>query len=377
MSSFSIEQVVIRVIRLPFREPLIVSPGTIRERDQILLEVRGHGISGWGECAVMPFPFYAPETPLTVQHILKDFVVPMFLERRPKTPSELAGILSRILGNNCARSGLEMAYWDWTAKAQGIPLYKLLGGTRNEIPVGVSLGIFEDKRLLAERVKESLARGYHRVKIGITPGCDVAVVRELRESVGDFCLSVDANGSYRREDIPALRELDNFGLEWIEQPFIGGDLCMHAELQRSMRTKICLDESVGSIHEAAAALELGSCKVINIKPGRVGGLCAVREIHDLALHSKVDDQEVGVWCGGMLETGVGRAINMAVATLPNFQYPGDISESARYYFSDIVTPNIALTDRGTLMLPEAPGIGLEVDEKALKRFLLSEQVIRA
>lgn len=375
--AFEIDQVILRLVRLPIREPMVIGTGTVRERDQILIEVRGAGISGWAESAVLPVPFYMSETPQTAFHILRDFAVPMFLEARPESPAAAANVLRRIVGNHVARAGLEMAYWDWTAKSRNLPLNVFLAAeagvqARSEIEVGISLGMFQDGKILADRVREALKKNYHRIKIAIAPGKDLLVVERLREELGSFPLSVDANGTYTLNDLELLRSFDRFGLLMLEQPLLEGDVYEHSLLQREIETPICLDESVRSAADARAAMALGSCRTINIKPARLGGLSEALDVHRLT-HAG----GMGIWCGGLLETGIGRAVNMALATLPNFVYPGDISESSRYYYEDIVSPEIALTPNGTLVLSDKPGIGVDVNLDALKKYLLREQIFEA
>ncbi|MBN8549111.1 MAG: o-succinylbenzoate synthase [Deltaproteobacteria bacterium] len=366
--SFQIEEVVVRIVRLPLIEPFRVSFGTVKDRDQIVVELRGGGISGWGESAVLPFPFYNHETPGTAQHILKDFAIPLFKKERPTSPQETNRVFEKIVGHRIARSGVEMAYWDWEAKAKGIPLYKHLGGTRSEVPVGISVPLFDDINVLLDRIAGFLEKGYHKIKIKIGPGEDLKLVEAIYTRFGEIPLMVDANSAYTLEHISLFKDLDRFKLMMIEQPLRHDDIFDHAKLQREIKNPICLDESIEHVHDAASAIELGSCKIINIKPGRVGGLTESKKIHDLAAQ-----HGVGVWCGGMLETGIGRAANIAIATLPNYKYPGDIGESARYYHEDIVDPSIALSPRGTMVLPDKPGIGFDVNLERLKKYTRHEE----
>lgn len=358
-----IDNITIHLVKLSLKAPFTTSFGTVSDRDQIVIEVSGGGISGWGESAVLPFPFYNPETTATALHILSEFAIPLFWSSRPETPEALAVTLKKIIGNHIARSGLEMAYWDWHAKAVGKPLYQYIGGTRSVIEVGVSLGITEQPGQLYDQVGGFLDRGYKKIKVKIAPGFDLEVVEELLKRYPQCPLMVDANSAYTRSDIPLFQAMDKFNLMMIEQPFREDDLLEHAELQSAIQNPVCLDESIKHVHDAHAAALLKSCRIINIKPGRVGGICETKLIHDFA-----QSQGIGVWCGGMLETGVGRAINMAVATLPNFVYPGDISESSRHYHDDIVEPHIVLNRDGTLSLPGSPGIGVQVSPEKLQRY---------
>ncbi|MDC0358306.1 o-succinylbenzoate synthase [Oligoflexia bacterium] len=361
--SFEIEEITVWVVKLPQREPFKVGFGTIADREQIIVQLRGQGLDGWGEAAVLPVPFYNHETPGTALHILKDYVIPLFFKEQPGTPQECNSVLSKIVGHPFARAGIEMAYWDWYAKSQKQPLWKTLGSTRDEIEVGVVVPLYEDREKLYDSIARFLEQGYHRIKVKIAPGQDVELIDCIFSKFGQIPLMVDANAAYTLDDIGLLQRLDAYDLMMIEQPLRGGDLLQHAKLQREMSTAICLDESIASVHDASDAIELKSCKVINIKPGRVGGLTEAKMIHDLA-----ERAGIGVWCGGMLETGIGRAINMSVATLPNFIYPGDISESARYFEEDLVEPGIVLSERGTLKCLDQPGLGFEVSLKRLEQY---------
>lgn len=367
---FAIDQVVLRLIKLPLKEPFTTSGWSTPHKTPIIVELRGAGISGWGEGAVPLFPFYNHETPQTVLHILRDFAVPLFAKERPQTPQDLAALLTRIQRNGFARAALEMAYWDWHAKAKGMPLYKLLGGKRDEIPVGVSIGLQKDLDILASKVAEFQAQGYRRIKIKIGPGKDLALVERLCSEFPGLPLMVDANSAYTLDSARVFVDMNKFNLLMIEQPLHETDIYEHSLLQRELSNPICLDESIESVREARAAIELRSCKIINIKPGRVGGLTESIKIHDLCLQSGIP-----VWCGGMLESGIGRAINMALATLPGFSLPGDISESKRYYHQDIVEPDIAFASGGILRLPESPGIGFNVNQERLKAATIHEETI--
>lgn len=360
--SVQIEEVVLRVVGLPLREPFRTSLGTITEREVVIVEVCGGGISGWGEAAVLPFPSYTAETPVTALHILKDFAVPLFFAHRPASAAETGLLLNGIVGHRFARAALEMAHWDWESRLLGVPLHRRLGGVRSEIPVGVAVPLDADRARLHESIAAFLARGYQRIKIKIAPGEDIEVVEGIRHRFGGIPLMADANSAYSLADTPQLLILDQFELTMIEQPLGRDDLLEHAELQRHLTTPLCLDESIEHGGQAAAALKLGSCRILNIKPGRVGGLAEAVRMQDIA-----EQHGCPVWCGGMLETGIGRATNIALATLPNFSLPGDISESARYFHEDIVTPPFELTNRGTLRVPEGPGNGVEVDRTALTR----------
>lgn len=370
--SFPIEKVVVRVVSLPLKAPFTTSFGTIAKREQIIVEIVGGGFSGWGESAVLPFPFYNPETLTTARHILADFAIPIFFQDAAIEPEILSDALDRIVGNRIARSGLEMALWDWSAKSAGIPLYRKLGGVRNEIAVGVSIGIQSDIGALLDSIAKFQQEGYQRIKIKIAPGNDLQLLEAIFSKFPDVPLMVDANSAYSLDDLGTLKAIDAYKLLMIEQPLREDDIYQHSILQKQLRNAICLDESIEHEHDAQTAIELGSCRVINIKPGRVGGLTQSRRIHDRA-------QKAGlvVWCGGMIETGIGRAANMAIATLPQFTFPGDISESRRHFHDDFVEPEITLSAGGKLIIPEKPGIGFEVNREKLERYTLQSETFEA
>jgi O-succinylbenzoate synthase len=369
--SFAVEEVVLHVVSLPAREPFVTSYGSIDRKTPIIIELRGNGIRGFAEAPIPPFPFYSHETTQSALYLLKEFAIPMFFKERPESPQALAKILKKIVGNPFARGGLEMAYWDFCAKQKNIPLYRLLGGKRNRIPAGVSIGIKKNLDELVDAVGAYLEKRYHRIKIKIAPGHERGPVERLFKEFPQIKLMVDANSAYSLDQAKVFKELDSYPLLMIEQPLHETDIYEHSLLQRELKNPICLDESIESVLDAEAALALGSCRVINIKPGRVGGLSEALAIHDAA-----QARGVPVWCGGMLESGVGRSINMALATLENFKFPGDISESKRYYHEDIVDPEIVLTADGYLELQEGPGIGFQVNEKQLAKLTLTKEVVR-
>ncbi len=365
-----IDEIVLRVLKLPLKEPFTTSSWTTPEKNPIIVELRGQGISGWGESAVPLFPFYNHESPKTVLHILRDFAVPLFQREKPQTPQDLAKVLSRIQRNGFARAGLEMAFWDWSAKRAGQPLYRFLGGKRNTIPVGVSVGIQKDLAQLVDKVGEFVAQGYQRIKIKIGPGKDIEPVRALLQAYPEIPLMVDANSAYTLDQAEVFEAMNAFELLMIEQPLHETDIYEHSLLQLRLKNPICLDESIESLRDAKTAVALKACKIVNIKPGRVGGLSEALAIHDFCA-----SQGVPVWCGGMLESGIGRALNMALATLPNFKFPGDISEGKRYYHEDIVEPDIVLKPGGLLEIPERPGIGFAVHAERLEKLTQYEERI--
>ncbi len=371
-----IEEIELHQIGLPLVQPFETSFGREITRPCILVAVRGGGLAGWGECTAMAEPWYSYETIETAWHVLRDFLIPMVLGWEVASPLDIPERFRRMRGHPMARAALESAVWDLFARVQGMPLADLLvdlggqvehglggvggPGRRDRVPVGVSLGIEDSLGSLLDKVGQRIDEGYGRVKLKIKPGWDVDVVRAVREGWPDLPLQVDANAAYVLADTPDLRELDRFDLLLVEQPLHHDDVVDHARLQAQLQTPICLDESIHSPEHARWALEIDACRVINIKVGRVGGLTAALEIHDLC-----EERGIPVWCGGMLETNVGRAANVALASLPNFVLPGDISASARYYHRDIAEPDFVLNEGSTLRVPSEPGLGVCVDRERL------------
>jgi len=348
-----LDRIELREIRLRLREPFEISSGVRQDRRLLLVRVEGEGEVGWGECVAAEDPSYSYETTDTQWHVLTDFILPEVAGRKAEGPERVLDPVSWIRGHRMAGAGVEMAVWDLEAKLAGAPLAEHLGGRTGHVPVGVSVGIQPTDDDLFLRVEEYLERGYAKIKIKIKPGRDVEMLRGVRDRFGtEVPIMADANSAYDLADAGRLSELDDLELMMIEQPLAHDDYLDHARLQAELETPICLDESIRSARDATLALELGSCRIVNIKPGRVGGLASARAIHDLCRA-----REVGVWCGGMLESGVGRAHNLALATLPGFRYPGDISESARYWHEDVVEPEFELVNGG-LRVPEGPGIGV-------------------
>ncbi len=348
-----IDQIDLRIVRLPLVRPFQTSSSRKSHLDHILVRVEADGVVGWGECASPSDPYYCPETTETCWHLLKDFLAPVVLGREWATIEELVALYRPVKGNHFAKAGLEMACWDALARSKGVPLHALLGGTRPEILSGVSLGIEPRIEVLSDQIARYLEEGYRRIKLKIAPGWDVDVVRRVRERYPDVPLQVDANSAYTLDDLPTMRALDGFDLLLIEQPLAHDDIIDHARLQAAVRTPICLDESIHSADDARKALDLGACRVINIKVSRVGGLLEAKRVHDHC-HAR----GVPVWCGGMHEFGIGRAANVAIASLPGFTLPGDVSGSDKYYAEDIVEPPIR-AERGVIAMFEGPGLGVE------------------
>jgi len=350
-----IERVEMFYTKMELVSPFETSMGVETHEHHIQVRVDGEGLAGWGESVVSDTPHYSPETVETAWHVLRDFLIPPVLGREIATAADVLPLWAHVRGHNMAKAGLESALWDALAKARGVPLSKFLGGTRDKVAVGVSVGLQASPEALVRKVAAHLAEGYGRIKIKIAPGRDVALVKAVRREFPDIRLQVDANSAFALEDVGVFKAMDGERLLLIEQPLGHDDIYDHAKLQRDLRTPICLDESIHSLADARAAVELGSCRVINIKPGRVGGFSESKAIHDFCAGAGVP-----VWHGGMLESGIGRAGNVALASLPNFVLPGDISASRRYFRQDIVEPEFTIGEDSMMAVPAGPGIGVEV-----------------
>jgi len=351
-----IEHIELRYIQLPLRHHFETSYIRIHQRDTILVTLWADGVEGWGESPVESGPWYSSETVETAWHVQRQFLIPMLLGKDIQQASQANQRMSLVRGHHMAKTGLEQALWDVEAKQKGISLAQLLGGTRANIESGVSVGIQDTQEELFDQVEGYLSQGYRRIKIKIKPGWDVKIVSALRKRWPEMRLMVDANSAYTLADVDCLAALDDFNLMMIEQPLAYDDIFEHSLLQPKLRTPICLDESIHTPEHANAALELGSCRIINIKPGRVGGLAQARQIHDLCLA-----RSVPVWCGGLLEVGIGRAHNVAIASLPGYSLPGDISASDRYFERDVIDPPFRLNPNGTMDVPQGSGIGVQLD----------------
>jgi o-succinylbenzoate synthase len=347
-----LRQITLREIHLRLLSPFETSFGKSDLRRILLLEADVDGAIGWGESTAGENPFYSYETVETAWHILRDHAWPMMKGREFASAADVWDLLAPIRGHSMAKAALETAIWDAEAKQKNLPLAKLLGGTRAEIPCGVSIGIQPTIAALIEKVAKELAAGYQRIKIKIKPGLDLEPVRALRQRFPQIRLMVDANSAYRLEDAPLLKQLDAFYLIMIEQPLGWDDIYSHSALQRQLDTPICLDECIHDVEHARAAIDIGACRIINIKLGRVGGHTPARGIHHLC-----QSKSVPVWCGGMLESGIGRAHNIAMSSLSNFSLPGDVSASRRYWDEDIIEPEVEVSPQGAIRVPTAPGIG--------------------
>jgi o-succinylbenzoate synthase len=347
-----IREITLRELRMKLVAPFETSFMRTDERRIVLIEANVDGVTGWGECVAGETPGYSPETTETAWHVLRDHLWPLLRGEEFSEAAKIWEMLEPVRGHNMAKGGLEAAIWDAEAKQKGVPLAKLLGGVREEIASGVSIGIKDSLDELVAAVKKELGAGYQRVKIKIKPGKDVEQVKRLRQDFPRIKLMVDANSAYRAADWPLLKQLDGYHLMMIEQPLGWEDLYGHVELQKKLETPICLDECIHTLEHARAAITLGACKIINIKLGRVGGYTAAKQIHDLCQANGVP-----VWCGGMLESGIGRAHNIALSALPNFILPGDVTASRRYWHEDIIEPEVMVSAQGTIRVPAGPGIG--------------------
>ena len=366
----------LREIRLPLKEPFRISSGVCTERRILLLEIGdADGVSVWAECVAGELPNYSAETIDTAWHAITTWIAPRVLARTLRGPGAVHDVLARdFRGHPMAKAAIEMGSWALAAERERVPLARLLGGTRTTIATGISLGIQATPEALVERALAARAAGYRKIKLKIQPGADVEYVRAVREAVGrDVALMADANSGYTIADADHLTRLDAFGLTMIEQPLGREDLVQHAQLQRRLSTPICLDESITDADRARDMIALGSGRIVNIKPGRVGGFTSSIAIHDVC-------HAVGlpVWCGGMLESGIGRAYNVALASLPNFSMPGDLSPSARYWERDVVRPEWTMSDDGMVTVPlDRPGIGVEVDVGRIDDLTVRREVLGA
>ena len=357
-----VDGVEIRLVRLPLLEPFETSFGKIDSRLIFLICLNAEGLRGWGEVVASEKPLYSYETVGTAFHVIKDFLAPAVLEEPITSLQDLAKRFAPFRGHNMAKAGLELAYMDLLAQVNKQSLSALIGGTRKQIAVGVSLGIQPTPAQLLNRVERYLSLGYQRIKLKIKPGWDIEIVDAVRRAHPDILLSVDANSAYTLADVDHLRKLDDFDLLMIEQPLQSDDIVDHAKLQRLLKTSLCLDESIVGFRQAQAALDLESCRIINIKIGRVGGYSEALAIHDLCA-----GRNIPVWCGGMLESGIGRAHNIALASLPGFTLPGDISASSRYFESDLISPEVTVASDGTVAVPDTIGLGFEVELGFIER----------
>src|SRR5690625_4213497 len=356
-------------MKLSLKNPFTTSFGTLNDKEFLIIEVKDElGNEGWGESVAFSTPWYTEETVKTNLHMIKDFLIPSVLDKKVNHTEEVNEIFRCSKRNNRAKSEVESAIWDAYAKRRNKSLAEVLGGTKEKIKVGISIGIKKDVVDLIESIRQAVNKGSKRVKVKIKPGYDIEVLREIRKYFPDILLMADANSAYSLDDIQLLKQLDEFNLMMIEQPLASDDIIDHATLQNELNTPICLDESIHSLEDTRKAIQLGSCQIINIKIGRVGGLTEAKKIHDYCL-----EKNIPVWCGGMLEAGIGRAHNIALTSLPNFILPGDIAGSQSYWYKDIISPEVVVED-GMITIPHEAGIGYEINEKVLEEFTVEEEV---
>ena len=366
-----VEAVTIRELRMPLKYFFETSFGRSESRRVLLVTAHCEGVEGWAECVAGDGPFFSYEWVETAWATLRDFLVPAIVGATLKEARESVALMSRVRGHNMAKAALENALWDAEARQKQQPLWKLLGGTLNEIACGVSIGIQDSHEQLLDKIETELYAGYQRIKVKVKPGWDVEVLTKIRQRWPRILLSCDANSAYRPGDLEHLRKFDDFKLLMIEQPLWDDDIYHHSKVQRELQTSICLDESIRQARDAEEAIELGACRIVNIKVGRVGGFSEAIAIHDLC-----QQHGLPVWCGGMLETGIGRAHNVVLSTLPNFRLPGDVSASKRYWAEDIVQPEIEVSSRGTIPVRDVAGTGYEVLPKLIQKLTVRAETIR-
>jgi O-succinylbenzoate synthase len=367
-----IEAIILRELHLPLVRPFETSFGVTRNRRILLVEIQSEGLTGWGECTAGEHPYFSAESTDTAWQVIVSELGPMLAGEQPRHGGDCPKIFKLVRGNRMAKAALENAIWDLEAQRNGVSLSRLIGGVRDLIPCGVSLGIQRSIPELLEVIEKELGAGYQRIKLKCKPGWDVEVLEKVRARWPGIALSCDANSAYKLRDADHLTAFDAFDLVMIEQPLWHDDFYYHSMLQKRLQTPICLDESIRNRRDALAAIEMESCKIINIKLGRVGGFSEAIAVHNAAL-----ERGIPVWCGGMLESGVGRAHNIALSTLENFILPGDVSASARYWAEDIIEPEVTVSSAGEIAVPDSPGRGYEVRAELVERLTVRKETIRA
>ena len=363
-----IEAITLREIRMPLVHFFETSFGRTTERRILLVSVHGEGITGWGECTAGEHPFYNEESIDTAWYVIRGYLAPALLGRQIGDGRECPALFAKVRGHRMAKGAVENAVWDGLAIAKQQPLWKMVGGSLQQINCGVSIGIQDSPEQLLEKIAIELEAGYQRIKVKVKPGWDINVLERIRSRWPDILLSCDANSAYRLHEVEHLRKFDRFGLLMIEQPLWNDDIYYHARLQRELKTAICLDESIRHARDAAAAVETGACRIVNIKVGRVGGFSEARKVHDVC-----QENNVPVWCGGMLETGVGRAHNIALSTQQNFRLPGDVSASKRYWAEDIIEPEVVVSPQGTITVSDEPGTGYRIREDLIEKLAVRKE----
>ena len=367
-----IEAITLREIHMPLVHFFETSFGRTYGRRILLLTARCDGVDGWGECVAGEDPYYSSEWGDSAWLTITRHLAPAVLGRNLDSARDCTALFSRVRGHRMAKAAVENALWDAEATQKNQPLWKLLGGTRTEIACGVSIGIQDSVEQLLDKIQTELAAGYRRIKVKVKPGWDVHVLEKIRSHWAGITLSCDANSAYTLDQVEHLRIFDQFNLLMIEQPLWNDDIYYHARLQKELRTSICLDESIVSVRSAAFAVETGACRIINVKVGRVGGFSEALKIHDLC-HA----HNIPVWCGGMLETGIGRAHNIALSTLENFRLPGDVSASKRYWKEDIIDPEVEVSPQGMIAISDQPGTGYRVKEDLIEKLTVRKETLRA
>jgi o-succinylbenzoate synthase len=367
-----IEAVTLREIHMPLVHFFETSFGRTYSRRILLVTVHCEGVDGWGEPVVGEDPFYSSEWIESAWPTLVHYLIPSLLGKKIESARECPSLFAKVSGHRMAKAGLEDALWEAEALQKGQPLWKLLGGTRSEIPCGVSIGIQDSVEQLLEKIQTELDAGYRRIKVKVKPGWDLNILERIRSRWADITLSCDANSAYTLDNLEHLRKFDQFNLLMIEQPLWNDEIYYHATLQKQLRTAICLDESIVSARSAAFALDIGACRIINMKVGRVGGFSEALAIHDLCQAHKIP-----MWCGGMLETGIGRAQNIALSALSNFSLPGDVSASKRYWKEDIIDPEVEVSPQGTIAVTDKPGTGYRIKPDLIEKLTVRKQTLRA
>jgi o-succinylbenzoate synthase len=367
-----IERLELRLLELPLVHFFETSFGRIDDKHFIVVRAEGDSASGYGECVADNDPYYSAETNETAWHVISEFIAPRVLGLDFAHPREIFPALKSIRGHNMAKAAVEMAAWDLYAQQHGEPIWRTLGGVRDRIASGVSIGIQRSLADLTTKVEHELSAGYRRIKIKVKPGWDIEPVRVIRERFGSIPLMVDANAAYMPDDAEHLAGLDAYELMMIEQPLDYDDIVDHARLQRRLKTPICLDESIKSVGAAREAIAAGACRIINIKPGRIGGFGESIRLHDLCAQ-----QGIPVWHGGMLESGIGRAANLHLSTLPNFTLPGDVAASKRYFDPDLIEPPVDVASDGTIAVPDRPGLGVDIRDDRIERATRRRTVLSA
>src|ERR1700728_914073 len=367
-----IEAITLREIQMPLVHFFETSFGRTYSRRILLVTVHSEGVDGWSESVVGEDPFYSSEWIDGAWPTLTSYLIPTLLGKRIESARECPALLAKVRAHRMAKAGLENALWDAEAIQKKLPLWKLLGGSRQEIPCGVSIGIQDSVEQLLDKIQVELSAGYRRIKVKVKPGWDINVLERIRSRWADITLSCDANSAYTLDQVEHLRSLDQFNLLMIEQPLWDDDIFYHARLQKELRTAICLDESIVNARAAAVAVETGACHIINIKVGRVGGFSEAKKIHDIC-HSR----KIPVWCGGMLESGVGRSHNIALSTLENFSLPGDVSASKRYWKEDIIDPEVQVSPQGMIKISDQPGTGYRIKDDVIDKLTTRKETFRA